>query len=862
MIEKYNHFKLFLLAVVLLICSCGGEEPTRALIPGGTPTALSISGTITAAVNNAVDSDTNDASSPLTVNNTPATAQNLSNPVVLGGYLTRVPTGNAGDRFSATADDQDWYHFSLAAGQTITLTISDHDGNAANTANPDFDIFLYDVNNVVVGNEAGLSWGLGRQEIIPVTVSGEYYLQVWASDLRTVASNYTLSVGTVPLSVQQRALSAADEFVPGEIIVQFQPAAAPAGAVAPLALNDPATDLGLVARAGRPGGPMLFELAASPVPQAQVSVAPEHRTKWANPTRDTKRETIQRVEMLRGRSDVVSADLNYIRRPLFVPSDPLFTSQWNLAQINLPQAWDQTTGAATIVVAVLDTGILFGHPDLAGQLCTVGCQGYDFVSSVASGGDGDGIDPDPTDPGDQSLPGGSSSFHGTHVAGTIGALHDTTGVAGIAPTGKIMPVRVLGIGTSTSYDVMQGVSYAAGLMNDSGTIPANPAHIINLSLGGGGYSQTEQDLFTQVRNAGVIVVAAAGNSSSSLPLYPASYDGVVSVSAVDIDKSFASSYSNYGAFVDVAAPGGNLVTDRNGDGYADGVLSTIGDDHTATLSYTYAPYMGTSMATPHVAGVAALMLAVDPAMTPADFDILLAAGALTEDLGAVGRDDLYGYGLIDAQKAVLAAINLAGGFLPPSLAFTPNLLNFGATSTSLPLTLTNIGGGAPTISPATWSAPWITDVSQAVPTADGLGDYTITVDRTGLTDAVYAATITFTTDTLASYSVPVLLQVGTTGVANAGYHSIYLLDAGTGTLLQSIRMEVDPLSGTYVYSFANVAPGDYLVSAGTDSDNDGMICDPGEACGSYPMLTDPLVISIVNNSRSNVNFNSGFDAAR
>jgi len=200
MIEKYNHFKLFLLAVVLLICSCGGEEPTRALIPGGTPTALSISGTITAAVNNAVDSDTNDASSPLTVNNTPATAQNLSNPVVLGGYLTRVPTGNAGDRFSATADDQDWYHFSLAAGQTITLTISDHDGNAANTANPDFDIFLYDVNNVVVGNEAGLSWGLGRQEIIPVTVSGEYYLQVWASDLRTVASNYTLSVGTVPTS--------------------------------------------------------------------------------------------------------------------------------------------------------------------------------------------------------------------------------------------------------------------------------------------------------------------------------------------------------------------------------------------------------------------------------------------------------------------------------------------------------------------------------------------------------------------------------------------------------------------------------------------------------------------------------------
>ncbi len=834
MTEKYNHFRLLLLAVVLLICSCG-EDPTRALSPN-------ISGTITAAVNNAVDGDTNDASSPVTANNSSATAQNLSNPVVLGGYSTAVATGVIGDRFENAADPQDWYRITLAAGQTITLTISDHDGNADNTANPDFDLFLVNPTTLL---DVQKSESRARQEIIPVQTNGDYYVQIYAFD---AGSNYTLSVGTVPLSVQQKALSAADEFVPGEIIVQFQPATASAGAVAPLALKDPAADLGLVTKAGRPGGPMLFELTASPAPQALVSADPEHRTKWANPSRDMKRETIQRVEMLRGRVDVTSADLNYIRRPLMIPTDPLFTSQWNLSQINLPQAWDQTTGDANIVVAVLDTGILPGHPDLDGQLCTDsdGCQGYDFVS----------LDIDPTDPGDQSLPNGSSSFHGTHVAGTIGALHDTSGIAGIAPTCKIMPVRVLGIGDSNSYDVMQGVRYAAGLTNDSGTIPTNPAHIMNLSLGGGGYSQTEQDLFTQVRNAGVIVVAAAGNSSSSLPLYPASYDGVISVSAVDIDKNFASSYSNFGTLIDVAAPGGDLATNNN-----DGVLSTIGVDSTDSLIYTYVSYMGTSMATPHVAGVAALMLSVDPAMTPGEFDILLAAGELTEDLGDVGRDDLYGYGLIDAEKAVFAAINLVSGFLPPSLAFTPNLLDFGATSTILPLTLTNIGGGAPTISPATVSAAWITDVSQSVPT-DGLGDYTVTIDRAGLTSSVYVATITFTTDTLASYSVPVLMQVGTSGVADAGYHSIYLLDGTSGSRLRSIRTAVDPLSGTYDYSFANVAPGDYLVSAGTDSDSDGMICDSGEACGSYPLLTDPLVISIGNNSRSNVNFNSGFDAAR
>lgn len=162
-----------------------------------------------------------------------------------------------------------------------------------------------------------------------------------------------------------------------------------------------------------------------------------------------------------------------------------------------------------------------------------------------------------------------------------------------------MPVRVLGIGGGTSYDVLQGVRYAAGLSNDSGTVPSTAAHIINLSLGGAGFSSVAQDTYTEARNAGVIIIASAGNSDTSTPNYPAAYAGVVSVSAVDKSKEKAW-YSNFGATIDVAAPGGDTSTVK-----ADGVYSTLADDTTGTRQADYVYYQGTSMAAPHMAGVVA-----------------------------------------------------------------------------------------------------------------------------------------------------------------------------------------------------------------------------------------------------------------
>ncbi|MCH8137035.1 MAG: S8 family serine peptidase, partial [Proteobacteria bacterium] len=255
-------------------------------------------------------------------------------------------------------------------------------------------------------------------------------------------------------------------------------------------------------------------------------------------------------------------------------------------------------------------------------------------------------------------------------------------VAGIASDSRIMPLRVLGCGGGTTYDVGQAVLFAAGLANDSGIIVDEPVAIINLSLGGGGASQAAQDIFNAARNAGVVVVASAGNSATNTPHYPSGYDGVISVSAVGANGVRAS-YSNFGVNTDVAAPGGAPTGDFNNDGFPDSVYSTDGEDSTVDpLEFTYEFKMGTSMAAPHVAGVLALMKSVNSSLGPADIDAMLVLGDIVTDIGAPGWDRFYGWGLIDAQEAVTAAIAAIGS--PPSenpaMDVTPRAQHFGAFS--------------------------------------------------------------------------------------------------------------------------------------------------------------------------------------
>ena len=803
-----------------------------------------VGGTVRAADATSADSDVNDPSAPYLSNDDIANAQEIPNPVTVGGYVNLPGFGPPGGS-RLVGDARDFYHVQLAAGQTIGLLIGNGPGQA------DLDLCLY--NNL--GNLVDCSQGLGTTESLTAPSSGSFYVEVYPDDQCACGSTYGLTVGQPLPSKADFGMRLSDEFVPGQAIVTLRRSALPA-----MTAQGYASTLGMSGIGGAPDRAMLVGLGSElqrtetfRILGAAVSRRAMHaKHRHLSPKRREALDTILAVKALHRRPEVERAELNYIRKPLLVPNDPFYGRQWHYGLINLPAAWNLSTGSNSVTVAVVDTGVLLGHPDLQGQLVS----GYDFISNATRARDGDGIDPNPNDSGDKQG-GGSSSFHGTHVAGTVAAASNNgIGVAGVAWGVRIMPVRVLGAGGGTVYDVMQGIRFAAQMPNDSGTIASRRADVINLSLGGGSYLQQEQDLFTAVRSAGVIVVAAAGNSTSSLPSYPAAYDGALSVSAVDFDKNL-SYYSNFGSTIDVAAPGGDLSADSNGDGYGDGVLSTSGDDSSGNVTFNYVFYQGTSMATPHVAGVAALMKSLAPGMTPAQLEGLLAGGTITQDLGSPGRDDNYGYGLIDARAAAAAAQTLGGGPPPgqtPTLSVTPSAMSFGASLTEVALQASNPGGGSLQVTNVTEnSGGWLSVTPTSVDT-DGLGTYRAAVDRTGLSNGTYNATITFTS-TANTVNVSIVMNVGTTVPSSVGFQYILLVDPNTLDTIATTA--AGPSAGTYPYGFVDVPSGNHYIVSGTDMDNDGFICDGGEACGGYPTL-DLLQPVSIHTDLSSLDFVTGF----
>ena len=296
--------------------------------------------------------------------------------------------------------------------------------------------------------------------------------------------------------------------------------------------------------------------------------------------------------------------------------------------------------------------------------------------------------------------------------------------------------------------------------------------------------------------------------------------------------------------------------DQNGDGYPDGVLSTLGDDSSSVLGFNYDFLHGTSMAAPHVAGVAALMKAVNGGLTPAQFDALLTSGQLTQDLGAPGRDDQFGNGLVDAYAAVLAAQTNPTS-VPAKLVATPNGLNFDTQSTNATLSLVNGGGGNLTVTSVSDDASWLTVGAPSDP-ATGLGTRTVTVNRTGLTEGTYNASIRLAS-TANTVTIPVIMQVSDSMLsANVGSLYVLLLDPVTGEPVYDATLNSS--NGEYRFSIPQVAFGSYTLFAGTDYNNDFYICDPGEACGGYPNL-DSYSSLVVTGNVSDVNFITGFSFA-
>lgn len=848
-IHRVLMFAGSLFAVFMLMsCSPGGGS-------SGSQT-LTVGGSITGSANSVVDSDVNDPNAPYASNDQIANAQPLGNPGVVGGFASAIGTGVLGDRFASAFDETDLFSVTVAKDQSINLSMG------AGPTIADLDLYLYNSNGALVTS----SIGTGSTESITVATAGTYLVEVSAA---SGISTYTLSIGVAPASATVHDLNTTSEFVPGEVIVRFKDTLLPASAHAE---SPPARAavLGMLAKAGGPKRAMLLGLGTgSTRTQALTALGVTASratknllTKAADPALKDKLETLLAVKALRARADVLSADLNYIRRAQRAPNDPAYKYQWHYPLINLPQAWDVTTGSPDVIVAVIDTGVFMAHPDLTPNLTSTG---YDFISDPARARDGNGIDINPDDPGDATVL-GQSSWHGTHVAGTIAAVsNNNSDVAGVAWSSKIMPLRVLGKGGGTSYDIMQAVRYAAGLSNDSGTVPPQKANIINLSLGGTSPSAAEQNIYTQARNAGVIIIAAAGNNNSGDLLYPASYEGVVSVSAVDMNKVKAP-YSNFGTKIDIAAPGGNTRVDLNNDGISDGVVSTLVDDSSGTRVASLKSYAGTSMAAPHVAGVAALMVSVRKAanatltLTPAEFDTLIFNGTIVNDIGTTGRDDLYGHGLIDAFKAVQAAS--VAIVIPTALNVNPTTLNFGTladASTSRTLTVSKTGGGNLSVTAVNSSAAWLTVTGTAVDGLTKLGTYTATATKGNLQDGAYSATITFTPDIGAPVKVSVSLSIGAAVASNANVGHLYVLLLNTETFDTVGALEVAASNGIYNYSFSGVPPGTYYIAAGSDMNNDGSVCDAGEACGAYPTFAQIGKIA-VNRNLTGINFNAGFSS--
>jgi serine protease len=386
-------------------------------------------------------------------------------------------------------------------------------------------------------------------------------------------------------------------------------------------------------------------------------------------------EAAQLVNLVRADADVEHVEVDRHAQPVATPSDPMFASQWNLNDaiggIDALAAWSATTGDAQAPVAILDTGIL-AHPELAGRVIT----GYDMVASSGFSGDGDGRDPDPTDPGDFVMAAEASdpahplfacsvtnsTWHGTMVAGALGAAaNNGIGLAAVNWTNPILDVRVMGKCGGALSDVADGIRWAAGLPVPNIPSNARPARVVNLSLAGRGpCGPILQSAVTEAIAQGAVIVAAAGNENGDVAdWWPANCNGVVAVVATSKDGSRAF-YSNFGERIALGAPGG-------GFGGSIPVLRNSGTAGANAAGYGYGQQAGSSLAAPHVSGTIALVQAVAPGLNPAEVQALVEATA--RGFPSVAKDQCTtatcGAGIVSAAQAVALAAGINLPVPPP-----------------------------------------------------------------------------------------------------------------------------------------------------------------------------------------------------
>jgi serine protease len=490
------------------------------------------------------------------------------------------------------------------------------------------------------------------------------------------------------------------------------------------------------------------------------------------------------------------ASPNLRRHAHALPNDPMLQQQWYLlnAEISATRtslAWETTPGNASIIVAVLDTGVRPEHPDLTGKLLS----GYDFVSTTVIANDGSGRDPDPTDPGDwvsdtdltnpsfRNCEESDSSWHGTRVSGLIGALtNEGSGIAGAAFNTRILPVRVLGKCGGFDDDIIDGMRWAAGLPVPNTPLNPNPAKIINLSLGGTGVcSSAYQDAVNDVTAQGVLVVVSAGNEGGPVSA-PANCNGALGVSGI---RNFGTKvgYSSIGPEIGISAPAGNCININNGDRCLFSILVPIDTGLTDPQSSGYSgdmidanpntppPNFGTSFSAPLVSAAAALVQSLDTTLTPARTMLLLKESATTfptsssssstncrvptsvndQQEECVCTTRTCGAGMLNTNAAVLALQN-------PLAAFT----NTGALNVGSSVALDGSASFAPTGRTVTAYAWSVTDVVGSAPTFSTPAQATTNLQITGSGSFTVRLTITDSTGVQDSKDVPLATTVSST----------------------------------------------------------------------------------------------------
>lgn len=559
------------------------------------------------------------------------------------------------------------------------------------------------------------------------------------------------------------------------------------------------------------------------------------------------------------------------RRGALEPTDPGYVAwQWNLRAIGAPQAWDLTEGSIGVVVAVIDSGVALAHSELNGRLLA----GYDFVSDPTSAADGDGPDPDPTDP---VKPATGRVAHGTVVAGVLAANVDGRGIVGVDHRCRVMPLRALGAdGRGDPADTWSALIFA-GDLDDADLAgfawftelfpdglpadrprPSEPARVVNLSIAttfdrasAALAIEVERDLLRALVAKGITVVAAAGNGGRELEdatsiVLPAAEPAVLTVGAVLRDGLAAAPSSNTGAAIDLCAPGGTLdPAAALGDPLAVPESGGVPALDAPPRNLTW--HAGTSVAAAQVSGVVALMLALRPNATPAELESALRATA--RDRGAAGVDPAHGAGLVQAARALYA---IAGGIAPPEqLVAYDALVRIPADADGAAIDIGNLAGPLRRLAPLRITVDHRGAPSEFVRFATWLDDgdardapLTITVDRSGLPDGVFEARVRIESLLGGDLELPVrIVQRSAVPPPPFAIWHVEARDAVTGDPLASAdrAITVQSFELTDVPLPAHRA---VVVVAGSDLDGDGSIDEDGELFGVDRVGPDARVLRL------------------